>query len=36
MTCWKTNAISANDVDYDVVFAFEAEMGPASHSSGIG
>ena len=31
----KTNSISANDVDYDVVFAFDGEMSPTSHAGGV-
>ena len=32
VTCGETNAISANDVDNDVVFTFDGEVCPSSHS----
>ena len=32
----EADAVETKNVNNDVVFAFEAEMGPASHSSGIG
>ena len=32
LTCWETDAVSANDVDNDAVFIFDGEVSPLSHS----